>query len=82
MVGGMASWTQQGLAFLVQTSASIFYRYKVVVAADKTTWSRPSSLVTQRQTRIVRDLAGSVQGRRSRWPGANEIIYRTFGVAD
>ena len=71
VAGGTASWTQQGSASLVQTSASTFHRYKVVVAADETTWSRPPRLVARRQTRIVRDLAGSVQGRRSRWPGAN-----------
>ena len=65
VAGGTASQTQQGLASLVQTSASIFHRYKVVVAVDETTWSRPLYLVAQRQTRIVRDSASSVQGRRS-----------------
>ena len=71
VAGGTASWTQQGSASLVQTSASTFYCYKVVVAADETIWSWPPSLVTWRQTRIVKDLTGSVLGRRSRWPEAN-----------
>ena len=71
VVGGTASWIEQGSALMVQTSASTFHRYKVVVAADETTWSWPLCLVARRQTRIVRDLAGFVQGRRSRWPKAN-----------
>ena len=62
----MANWTQQGSASLVQTSASAFHHYKIVVAADETTWSWPLSLVASRQTRIVRDSAGSIQSRRSR----------------
>ena len=57
---GTASWMQQGSASLVQTSASIFHRYKVMVVADETTWSRLPSLVAWRQTRIVRDPAGSM----------------------
>ena len=48
VAGGTASWTQQGSASLVQTSASTFHRYKVVVAADETIWSRPFRLVAQR----------------------------------
>ena len=42
---GRTSWTQQGSASLVQTLASTFYRYKVVMATDKTIWSWPSKLV-------------------------------------
>ena len=30
-----ASWTKQALAFLIQTSASIFYYYRVVVVVDE-----------------------------------------------
>ena len=37
VVKGMASWTQQGSAFLVQISALIFYRYEVVITTDETT---------------------------------------------
>ena len=48
-----ASWTQQGLASLVQTSASTFHYYKVVMVTNETTWSRPSSFVAWRQTCIV-----------------------------
>ena len=45
IVGGTASWTQQGSASLVQTSASTFHRYKVVVAADEIRWSQPPNFV-------------------------------------
>ena len=37
VAGGTASWTQQDSVSLVQTPASIFYRYKVVVVTDETT---------------------------------------------
>ena len=39
VAGVMASWTKQGSASLMQTSASTFHYYKVVMAADETIWS-------------------------------------------
>ena len=53
IVGDTARWTQQDLASLVQISASNFDCYKVVVVADETIWSWPSSFVAWRQTRII-----------------------------
>ena len=39
VIRSTAIWTQQGLVSRVQTLASTFYRYKVAVVADETTWS-------------------------------------------
>ena len=44
---------QQGLASLVQILTSIFYYYKIVMAIDETTWSRPIIVIAQGKTYIV-----------------------------